>query len=234
MLAAAAVLATLAGGCTDLPQRWALDGARVLAVRLSAPGLAADEQATIDALVVDEAGVPSVIAPALVTVAVEGPAPLTVSAGEDGWTATAGDAEAIAAARVSAGLTAEQPLEVPIGAAFAIAEPALIAVKRVRLGETAANPPTPSLRVDGAIAAGAVTVDRGRAIALTVEGALGVDDEPALEIAWLTSTGTLTGSQTAAATLELAADDPGGGHVVVIVRSEVGGVAWAWTELAVR
>ncbi len=233
MLAAAAVLATLAGGCTDLPQRWALDGARVLAVRLSAPGLAAGEQTIIDALVVDDAGVPSVIAPALATLAVEGagPTPLTVSAGEDGWIATAGDAEAIAAARASAGLTAEQPLEVPIGAAFAIAEPALIAVKRVRLGETAANPPTPSLRVDGAIAAGAVTVDRGRAIALTIDA---VVDEPALEIAWLTSTGTLTGSQTAAATLELAADDPGGGHVVVIVRSEVGGVAWAWTELAVR
>ena len=45
---------------------------------------------------------------------------------------------------------------------------------------------------------------------------------------------TLTGSQTARATLTLDDDDPASGELVMIVRTEVGGVAWAVAEIAVR
>lgn len=234
LLAAAAAL--LATGCTDLSQRWELDHARVLAVRLSAPGLAAGEAATIDALVVDDAGAPAVMAPTAASLTA-GPgappsasAPVTIAPAEAGWTVVAGDAAAIAAARVAAGLTDDQPLDVAFGAVFTIGDASFIATKRVRLGEALANPPAPTIRVDGAVAAGVVTIARDREIALTVDG---VADDPSLEIAWLTGTGTLTYSQTTRATLEVAADDPAAGHVVVVVRSDTGGVAWATAEVAV-
>lgn len=226
--------ALLAAGCTDLSQRWELDHARVLAVRLSAPGLAAGEAATIDALVVDDAGAPAVLTPtaASLTVGAGQPAaaPVTIAPAEAGWTVVAGDAAAIAAARVAAGLTDDQPLDVAFGAVFSIGDGSFIATKRVRLGEALANPPAPTIRVDGAVAAGVVTIARDREIALTADG---LADDPSLEIAWLTGTGALTYSQTARATLEVAADDPAAGHVVVVVRSDTGGVAWATAEVAV-
>ena len=222
---------TVAAGCTDLSQRWELDHARVLAVRLSAPGLAPGEVATVDALVVDDAGVPAVARPTVVAVVAD-PAragAVAVAPGADGWLVTAGDADAIAAARAAAGLTADAPLTVSLGLAFVIDGRELIATKQVRLGEALANPPTPTIRVDGVAPDGTAMVATGRDIALTLAGVT-----PAEELAfdWLTSTGALTHSETAAATLALAADDPRAGHVVALVRSDVGGAAWATIAIA--
>ena len=111
-------------GCNDLSQRWELDHARVLAVRMSAPGLAPGATATVDALVVDDAGVPAVVTPRLVALATPGDAAvLTVAPADGGWTVTAGDAAAIAAARAAAGLTADQPLAITVGAVVALGVP---------------------------------------------------------------------------------------------------------------
>lgn len=224
-------VAALAAGCNDLSQRWELDHARVLAVRLSAPGLAPGEAATVDALVVDDAGVPAVVAPRLVGLAVAGDAAvLTVAPGGDGWTVTAGDAAAIAAARAAAGLADDQPLAITLGAVVTIAGVDHVATKQVRLGEALANPPTPVVHVDGVAAGDApVPVARDRDIALTLAGVAPADD---LAFDWLTSTGALTHSETAAATLVVAPDDAPSGHVVAIVRSDAGGAAWATAAIA--
>ncbi len=219
-------------GCNDLSQRWELDHARVLAVRMSAPGLAPGATATVDALVVDDAGVPAVVPPRLVALATPGDAAvLTVAPADGGWTVTAGDAAAIAAARAAAGLTADQPLAITLGAVVTLGGVDRVATKQVRLGEALANPPTPVIHVDGVAAGEApapVAIDRD--VALTLDGVTPADD---LAFDWLTSTGTLTYSETAAATLTLAADDAPTGHVVAIVRSEVGGAAWATATIAV-
>lgn len=225
-------MVALAAGCNDLSQRWELDHARVLAVRLSAPGLAPGEVATVDALVVDDAGVPAVVTPRLVALATPGDAAvLTVAPADGGWTGTAGDAAAIAAARAAAGLTADQPLAITLGAVVTLGGVDRVATKQVRLGEALANPPTPVIHVDGVAAGEApapVAIDRD--VALTLDGVTPADD---LAFDWLTSTGTLTYSETAAATLTLAADDAPTGHVVAIVRSDVGGAAWATATIAV-
>lgn len=224
-------LAALAAGCNDLSQRWELDHARVLAVRLSAPGLAPGEVATVDALVVDDAGAPTVVAPRLVGLADPADAAvLRVAPDGPGWTVTAGDAAAIAAARAAAGLTDDQPLAISLGAVVTIAGVDHVATKQVRLGEALANPPTPVIHVDGVAAGDApVPVARDRDIALTLAGVAPADD---LAFDWLTSTGALTHSETAAATLVVAPADAPSGHVVAIVRSDAGGAAWATAAIA--
>lgn len=224
-------LAALAGGCNDLSQRWELDHARVLAVRLSAPGLAPGEVATVDALVVDDVGAPAVVAPRLVGLAVATDAAvLTVAPDAGGWSVTAGDAAAIAAARAAAGLRDDQPLAITLGTVVTIAGVDHVATKQVQLGEALANPPTPVIRVDGVAATDAPTpVARDRDIALTLDGVTPAED---LAFDWLTSTGALTHSETAAATLVVAPEDAPAGHVVAIVRSDAGGAAWATAAIA--
>ncbi|MEZ4398467.1 MAG: hypothetical protein R3B06_00505 [Kofleriaceae bacterium] len=215
--------ALAAGACTDLSQRWELDHARVLAVRLSSPGLAPGEAATVDALVSDATGTPALATPTLVA-EVGASGAVAVAAAPGGWTVTAGDAAAIAAARTAAGLTADQPLDVTLGAQFVIDGVDLVATKRVRLGEAIANPPTPTIAVDGQVVTDAATISGVGTTTLTL-GGVTLDDTLAVD--WLTSTGALTNSETASATLELVAADPRTGHVVVLVKSDAGGAAWA-------
>ena len=220
------VLATAIAGCTDLSQRWELDHARVLAVRAAQPGLAADTSTAIDGLVVDANGAPRVVTPSAIT-AVE-PPPLLGGLTIAGATVTAGNADAIAAARAAAGLAADQPLVVTLGLAFDVDGQRLVATKRVRLGTAADNPPSVTMVVDGTAVDGTATVPASGVLALSLTG---FDPEADLEFDWLTSTGALTGSETATATLELADDDPRTGHVVALVRSEDGGVTWVTTAL---
>ncbi|MBK7074702.1 MAG: hypothetical protein IPH44_20635 [Myxococcales bacterium] len=225
------VLAAALAGCNDLSQRWELDHARVLAVRLSAPGLAPGGVATVDALVVDDAGAPTVVAPRLVGLADSADAAVvTVAPGGGGWTVTAGDAAAIAAARAAAGLTDDQPLAITLGTIVTIAGVDHVATKQVRLGEALVNPPTPVIHVDGVAATDTpAPVAFDRDVALTLGGVTPADE---LAFDWLTSTGALTHSETAAATLTLAPDDARTGHVVAIVRSDGGGAAWATAAIA--
>lgn len=225
VLVAVAALALVA--CNDFSEPWQLDRARVLAVRSDAPGLAAEARGAIDVLVADASGAPSVVAPAQVA-AVQG-ATTAVAVARDGagWIVTAGDAEALAAARTEAGLEPDDPLTVTIGVAVIVDGVELAAIKQLRLGESLANPVTPTIAVDGVVPTGAATVGPGRDIALTVDVAAAEE----LEFDWLTSTGELRRNETPTATLSLAADDPTAGHVVAIIRSDLGGVSWASVEL---
>lgn len=220
-LLALAALALVA--CNDFAEPWQLDRARVLAVRADAPGVPAEGRAVIDALVADASGAPSVIAPAQV-IAVQG-ATAAVTIARDGadWVVTVGDADALATARAAAGLDADDPLTVTIGIAAIVDGVELAAIKQLRLGEAIANPPTPTISVDGVVPTGPATVAPDREIALAID----VEAADELEFDWLTSTGELRRNETPAATLTLAPEDPTAGHVVAIVRSDAGGVSWA-------
>lgn len=233
-LVLAAVVAAWLTGCTDLSQRWELDHARVLAVRLSEPGLAAGERAAVDALVVDDAGVLDVAIPTTLAPNSSDPsvaAAVTVELTDSGWYVIAGDAAAIAGARTAAGLADDEPLDVQLTAQFTIGDHTLIALKNVRLGTAGANPASPTILIDGVEAGEPTPVGVDRPIALSLSGA-GEDEE--LEFDWLTSTGTLERSETRAATLELAADDPTTGNLVCLVRHPDGGAAWATAAIAVE
>lgn len=213
--------------CNDFAEPWQLDRARVLAVRADAPGLAADASAALDVLVADASGAPSVIAPVQAAAVQGATTAVTVSRDGAGWIVTAGDAEALAAARVEAGLEADQALTVTVGVAVVVDGVELAAIKQLRLGEALANPPTPTIAVDGVVPTGAAIVGPDRDIALTID--IAAAEELAFD--WLTSTGELRKNETPTATLTLATDDPTAGHVVAIVRSDVGGVSWASVTL---
>jgi hypothetical protein len=226
----AAMLAA-SGGCTDLSQKWELDHARVLAVRLSSPGLAAGDAAVVEVLVADDQGVPAVVAPASVAVSsTTEPAlqrAITLSPTAGGWTVAAASSEALAQMRVAAGLEPDQPLQVQLELEVQVGGRTLRALKAVRLGAAIPNPATPTISVDGAAQAAEASVSVGRTVSLSI-------DAPELaQVDWLTSTGTLSGSETAMAKLEVAAGDPARGYVVVLVRTEEGGVGWATVALTV-
>lgn len=227
-LPALAVTALIAAGCTDLSQPWELDHARVLAVRLSTPGLVAGDTATVDALVSDDRGVPRVLIPSGVQIVGAGADALTVAGDGGVWTVTAGSQAAIDALRASEGVAADAPAIVTLATAYVDAGVALVATKQVRLGVAGVNPPSPSIAIDGVVGATA-PVAVGKDVALTLTGLDGVAD---LAYDWLTSTGELTRSETPAATLVIATDDPRTGQLAAVVRDDAGGVAWATSTIA--
>lgn len=242
-IALALVAATMAAACTDLSEPWELDHPRLLAVRLSAPGLAAGEVAEVTVLRVDDAGMPVEDEPSLVSAAELNPAPVAAAVeldgGADGWTVTASDADAIARARAEKMLADDEPLDIQLGMTVSVAgltDP-LVALKTVRLGAALTNPATPTLRVDGVTVAagGQATIPREREIELTfVETFDDPSEEEPMEFRWLTGTGELTKSQTRRGLLTVGPDDPDRGYIAAVVRAPDGGVSWNWIEVVVQ
>lgn len=243
---AAAALAV--AGCNDLSQIWEIDRPRVIAVQFSDPALQPGESADVRLLVGDADGTIAEVGPALVTVEGLGLEPevaaaITLAPAAGGWTVTAGDQAAIDAARAARALTADDPLDVQVAVLVTVSGKDLVALKTVRLGADGANPPVPSILVAGS-AASPATIDLDVETELTLDGLppppedpTTAPDEALLELAWLTSTGDLTGSETRTAELTLPSDaDPAvdpAGIVVAVVRNGLGGVSWASLEFEV-
>ena len=233
---ATAVLLTAlnASACDNLNQSWELDHARVIAVRVEPPSLAPGQQGKITALVVSEDGTPSEISPAIAIVPTEDPvvnAAIKIELGT--WKVTAGDANAIAAARAAAQVAADKPFQIQIGARFAWDNVTRDVAKTVGLGEsTASNPPTPVLTLDGAPLTTPPTLERGKKYQFAMSNFAA---DPMLAFHWAVSTGILTKSETAGAELEI--DDTaiaGPAHLLVTVRNLTGGVSWATTTIVVQ
>jgi hypothetical protein len=233
LVVAAAVFAALPG-CSDLSQRWELDHARVLAVRLSTPGLAAGDSAAVDVLICDDDGVPSVVAPSLVsfspTVDPDRAAAVSIVATANGWSVVAASEAMIERARVAAALDPEQPLAVQLAVQVQVGGATATALKTVRLGQRATNPSAVVIAVDGVSQSGDGPQAIDRDVALTLLPAVQAED---LAVDWLTSTGKLSQSETATARLEIAAGDPSSGHVVALLRRDDGGVTWATIAVTV-
>jgi hypothetical protein len=100
------------------------------------------------------------------------------------------------------------------------------ATKQLVFGDDHANPSVAAMQVDGAETA-EIDVAAGDSAMLDVPG-----DDGARSYAWYTSIGTLAHYRSDAATLD--AGDPGDGTVVLVVRDDVGGVAWQLVPAHVR
>ncbi len=230
------LIALIVCGCADLSESWELDHPRVLGVQLSQPGLAALESATIEVLVVEDGGTPKVVLPVAVQVTdargMPATGPVTATATSQGWTVTAAGTLEIDAARDAAGLDDQRPLLAQLSIEVEVSGQRLQALKLVRIGTRLGNPATPVVRIDGAVVDGdaAVEVKRASTLALSTE----LPASPGAEIDWLTSTGELTGSQTANATLTLEDEVPALANLVAIARTPEGGAAWRLIELTTR
>ncbi len=239
---AAAALAVV--GCNDLSQIWEIDRPRVIAVQLTDPALQAGESAEVRLLVGDADGSIAEVSPTLITTEGIGLEPevlaaLSLAPAAGGWTVTANDQATIDAARAARALTDDQPLDVQFAVLVTVGGKDLVALKTVRLGADGANPPVPTILVDGETASPA-------ALVVDVEAALTLDglppppadpatapDEEVLELSWLTSTGDLTESKTRTAALTVDAEAEPAGVVVAVVRNALGGVSWASIEIEV-
>jgi hypothetical protein len=102
----------------------------------------------------------------------------------------------------------------------------LAATKQLVFGDDHANPSVGSMLVDGA-ATTEIDVATGDSAMLDVPG-----DDGTRSYAWYTSIGTLAHYRSEAATLD--GGDPGDGTVVLVVRDDVGGVAWQLVPAHVR
>jgi len=220
----------LASACTDVPQPFDLDHARIMAVQIEPPALAPDESARIMPLVTDASAQPRVPAPVDVEVALPPEAAAFASLlvrTPDGWRLTAPDAATLAEVRAAAGLTADADVIVPleiriVGGAGEV----LTARKTVALGAHADNPPVPVILVDGAAPA---VIRAGVEATLSVDAPL--EDH---SYRWFSSVGDLSGFTRAEATLDAeapASDLPG--QVAVVVRDQAGGTAWALAAVEV-
>lgn len=109
-------------GCADVAEPYELEHARVMAVVVTPPGLAAGETARVDLLITDDGG-PRIADP--LEVELSSPLGLEMTRDERGWTITADARDSIVGfeARVNG----------------------LVAQKTVAFGAHADNPPTPSI-----------------------------------------------------------------------------------------
>lgn len=229
----APLLATLGalGACdAATTPRWDLVHDRIVAVRATPPGLAAGERATVDVLITSESAGPAEVAPMFVAVAPATPGPLVgaVTAGGGGWQVEAPAAEALDAARDALGLAAGAPVPLGLVVTVTIGDQVFVATKTVWLGQAAANPTIPELRVDGTAAGdGTMEVAAGDG-----EVELAIDAAEDDDIAWFTSIGDLEDALDPVA--HLIVEEPAEGEVVVVRRDARGGVAWRVAALAVR
>jgi hypothetical protein len=226
VLASMCALAACDGETTP---RWDLAHDRIVAVRATPPSLAAGERGAVDVLVTSEAAGPAELAPMLVAVAPATPAPLVGAVAPDGgtWAVTAPAADALAAARTALGLEPGAPVPLGLVVTVAIGEQVFVATKTVWLGESAANPTIPELRIDGtAMAEGAPLV-----LALG-ERELAIDAGEEDDIAWFTSIGDLEDALDPVA--HLLVEEPADGSLVVVRRDPQGGVAWRVAALSIR
>jgi hypothetical protein len=204
----------------DVDPAWQLDHDRVIGVRATPPRIASGEAAQIDALIGRKGAPPEQVEPDAAELV--SPASLAGVLGRSGghWTITApGDAE-LAAGRRELGLLDGDPVPVRVRVRFTAS--GLSALKVVWLGPHADNPVLDPVAIDGkdGRALAAVTVAAGVDVPLAVE----FDDT--FNINWLTSCGTMHDFDLARAHLRVEPDDPHTGTLALVVRDDLGGVAW--------
>jgi hypothetical protein len=204
-------IVVLLAACEDVPQPYDLDHARVMAVRIEPPAIAANESARVEVLVTDVA----TLEPRLATaseVELEVPAALAPFVARDdvGWVITAPDATA--------------PIVVPLSLTVSTPDGLLPAQKTIELGRSAANPIAPAIvSSDGSD----LELPVGERSFVTVEPA-----DPALSYRWFSSIGDLVGFTRAEARVEPEA--PTDGILVVVVRDQAGGTAWTIAPASAR
>lgn len=216
---AIAVLATAA--CAgDLDPPWQLDHDRIVAVRVTPPGIAPGQTAAIDALLAHKDLPTSVAAPELATVV--SPASLSdvLSIRAGSWVVTAPSEDRLVAARSELGLEPGAPVPLQIGVSYA--NRTLFATKTISLGRPADNPQLAGITIDGKDPGDAeIAVGKLVKVPLAVPA-----DDAQVDVAWLTSCGTMHDFDLPQAYLLVEADDREAGELAVVLRDSHGGVDW--------
>jgi hypothetical protein len=203
------------------PEAWQLDQDRVIAVRVTPPGILAGEHATIDGLVAHADGPTTIETPSAVTAA-GSPLYLAVNFLFDHYEVIAPDDATLAGARIELGLAAGAAIPFPLAVYFGpLSGQHFNTRKDMWLGEADANPGLPTLTIDGAPPAASLTVAVGIDIALVAD---------ADTVRWLSSCGTLRDADEPKAILHV--DEACGGELVVVVRDGRGGTVWQVWSLA--
>jgi hypothetical protein len=207
-------LAACAPGPVE-PESWQLEQDRVVAVRVTPPGIGAGEHALVDALIAHADGPTTIATPSAMTAA-GSPLFTAVSFLFDHYEVIGPDDTALADARTELGLAPGAPIPFELAVFFGpLSSDHFDTHKQMWLGEAAANPELPVITIDRA------APDAQIAIALDHEIELAVAADHAR---WLTSCGTLRDSDQPTAILS--ADQPCDGELVVVVRDDRGGTVW--------
>lgn len=204
--------------CADTTPPWDLTHDRIIAARATPPAIPAGESAAIDGLVAIEAEPVEAIPTSVASMGELAPA---IVRDDRGWSVTAPDETALAAARDRLGVAAGTALDVTLVIAFEIGGIERMATKRLVIGVAAANP-LPAIAIEGT-AVDAVELALG--VPLVIETAA----DPGDEIDWLTSLGELEDHDDAVA--RLTTQSTGTGRLVVVRRDLGGGVGWAVAEI---
>jgi len=223
------LMIALVGCAADIDEQWQLDHDRIIAVRATPPRIVAGAEAQVDTLVGRKGGRPAeetppgaqVVSPQSLATA------LRFDAGR--WIVTAPDEARLAAVRTELGLPPGAPVPLLVGVAFpqtafpsGLPDEPVAAIKTVWLGEAADNPMLDTATVDGVAAPPTpeLVVAPRTDVPLSVD--VGEDDD----VNWLTSCGTMHDFDLPQAYLRVEAEDPTLGDLAVVVRTELGGVAW--------
>ena len=217
----------LSAGCgEDVDPAWQLDHDRIIAVRATPPRIVTGEESEIDALLGRVGEPPLEVKPATATVI----SPTSLSGSlmmrATGWFVVAPGPTQLADARGELGLAADVP--VPLRLRVTFAESAKVGLKVVWLGEHTDNPVVDPVTInDVARPAGSpITVPPATDVRLSVEF-----DDPYV-VNWLTSAGTMHDFDLANAYLRVEPEDEQSGTLGVVVRDELGGVAWQFWPIA--
>ncbi len=211
-------------GCTgDIDEPWQLSHDRIIAVRATPPRIVAGARSEIDTLVGRQDVRPTEeVPPAALVVS---PASLSTALQFEAnrWVVTAPDEARLAAVRTELGLPAGAPVPLVIGVGFpetafssGLHDEPVAARKTVWLGEPADNP---TLVTDPSGSTELV-------VAPLTDIPLSVDVNEDDDVNWLTSCGTMHDFDLPQSYLRVELEDPQAGDLAVVVRTELGGVAW--------
>ena len=224
-----ALLVALTGCAGDIDEQWQLDHDRIIAVRATPPRIVAGAQAQVDTLVGRKGGRPTEETPPAAQVV--SPQSLATALRFDAgrWIVTAPDEARLAMARTELGLPPGAPVPLLVGVAFpetafpsGLPDEPIAAIKTVWLGEAGDNPALETPTVDGVAAPPAPEL----VVAPLTDVPLSVEVGEHDDVNWLTSCGTMHDFDLPQAYLRVEAEDPTTGDLAVVVRNELGGVAW--------
>ena len=224
------VLIVVLVGCNgDIDEQWQLEHDRIIAVRATPPRIVSGAQSQIDTLVGRNGARPTEETPPGAMVVT--PESLASTLRFDGgrWVVTAPDEARLAAVRTEFGLPPGAPVPLLVGVGFpetafpsGIPDEPIAAVKTVWLGDSADNPMLGEPTVDGVAAPTTAEL----VVASLTDIPLSVEVSEGDDVNWLTSCGTMHDFDLPQAYLRVELEDPTTGDLAVVVRSEVGGVAW--------
>lgn len=218
-----ALIFVLVGCNADIDEPWQLSHDRIIAVRASPPRIVAGGRSEIDTLVGRKETRPTEETPPFAQVVSPESLATALRIEANRWVVTAPDEARLAAVRTELGLPAGAPVPLVVGVGFpetaftsGLHDEPVAAIKTVWLGEAADNP---TLVTDPAETAELV-------VPMLTNVPLSVDTGEEDDVNWLTSAGTMHDFDLPQSYLRVELEDPTIGDLAVVVRTELGGVAW--------